>query len=237
MAEQAPGRTFGRVADAYARTRPRYQPAAVDRAGAELGLGPGATVLDLAAGTGNLTRALRERFARVLAVEPDEGMRALSDGEVLAGTAEEIPLADGSVDAVFVGEAYHWFDHARALPEIARVVRPGGGLAVLSRSWGEPEQPGLLPRPFATDLDEVWARFHAGRGAFPDLTAGLEGPVRFEETVALSGRDLVDLHLTASTPASIPAAEREAIAARAYPLMDASYEIRVVTMLYWRLLP
>jgi hypothetical protein len=60
--------------------------------------------------------------------------------------------------------------------------------------------------------------------------------VRFEETVALSGRDLVDLHLTASTPASIPAAEREAIAARAYPLMDASYEIRVVTMLYWRLL-
>jgi SAM-dependent methyltransferase len=237
LAERTPGRTFGRVADAYARTRPRYQPAAIDHAADALGLDAGATVLDLGAGTGTLTRALRERFARVLAVEPDEGMRARFDGEILAGSAEEIPLADGSVDAVLVGEAYHWFDHTRALPEIARVVRPGGGLAVLSRSWGEQEQPGLLPRSFAADLDEVWARFHAGRGAFPDLTADLEGPVRFEETIGISGRDLVDLHLTASTPASIPDDEREAIAERAYPLMNAMYEIRVVTVLYWRLLP
>jgi ubiquinone/menaquinone biosynthesis C-methylase UbiE len=237
LAEQTPGRTFGRVADAYARTRPPYQAAAIERAAAELRLGPDATVLDLAAGTGNLTRALRERFAHVIAVEPDEGMRARFAGEILAGAAEEIPLADDSVEAVFVGEAYHWFDHARALPEIARVVRPGGGLAVLSRSWGEQEQPGLLPQPFAAELDEIWARFHAGRGVFPDLTAGLEGPARFEETIAVSGRDLVDLHLTASTPASIPDDERDAIAERAYPLMDATYELRVVTTLYWRLLP
>ena len=235
MAEPAPGRTFGRVADAYARTRPRYTPAALDRAIAELALEAGATVLDLGAGTGNLTRALRERFATVVAVEPDEEMRARFDGDALAGSAEEIPLPDGSVDAVFVGEAYHWFDHDRALPEIARVVRPGGGVGVLSRSWGEQEQPGLLPRPFAAELDAVWARFHADR-RFPDLAAGLEGPVRFEETVPISGRDLVDLHLTASTPASIPDDEREAIAQRAYPLMDDRYDLRVVTALYWRLL-
>ena len=237
MAELVPGRTFGRVADAYRRTRPAYAPAALDRAAAELGLDATATVLDLAAGTGNLTRALRGRFARVLAVEPDQGMRAQFDGEVLAGTAEEIPLADEAVDAVFVGEAYHWFDHERALPEIARVVRRGGGLAVLARSWGEQEQPGLLPRAFAAELDAVWARFHAGRGAFPDLTAGLEGPVRFEESVRISGRDLVDLQLTSSTPASIADDERDGIAQRAYPLMDDAYDLRVVTDLYWRLLP
>jgi SAM-dependent methyltransferase len=224
------------VAEAYRRTRPAYAAAALDRAAAELGLDTGATVLDLAAGTGKLTQALRERFAHVLAVEPDEGMRAQFEGDVRAGTAEEIPLPDDAVDAVFVGEAYHWFDRERALPEIARVTRRGGGLAVLSRSWGEPEEPGLLPRPFAAELDAVWARFHAGRADFPDLTVGLEGPVRFEETVRISGRDLVDLHLTGSTPASIPADDREAIARRAYPLMDDAYDLRVVTDLYWRLL-
>ena len=64
--------------------------------------------------------------------------------------------------------------------------------------------------------------------------AGLSGPERFVETVRLSGRDLVDLHLTASTPASIPREERAAIAARAYPLMAPEYDLRVVTQLYWR---
>jgi len=105
-----PGTTFGRVAEAYARTRPPYPRAAVERAAVELGLGADATVLDLAAGTGNLTRTLRQVFASVVAVEPDVEMRAKFEGDLLPGTAEEIPLTDGSVDAVFVGEAFHWFD-------------------------------------------------------------------------------------------------------------------------------
>jgi SAM-dependent methyltransferase len=154
-AEPVPGRTFGRVAEAYARTRPPYAREAIERAAAELGLTHDATVLDLAAGTGILTRALREAFAHVVAVEPDAGMRAQFDGDVLAGAAEAIPLADVSVDAVFVGEAFHWFDAEGALAEIRRV---GGGLAVLSRSWGEMEQPGLLPPPFWAELEEVWTR-------------------------------------------------------------------------------
>jgi len=211
----------------------------VARAAAVLELRQDATVLDLAAGTGKLTTALRERFAQVIAVEPDDGMRAYIEGEAHAGTAERIPLADATVDAVFVGEAFHWFDWERALAEIGRIVRPGGGLAVIARSWGEQEQPGLLPQPFRDDLDEIWARFHEGPRDFPDWVAiaGLAGPERYVDEVRISGRDLVDLHLTASTPASIDDAERAAIAARAYPLMEPEYDLRVETELYWRTFP
>lgn len=235
-AEPVPGRTFGRVAESYARTRPPYPRAAIDRAAAELWLAADAVVLDLAAGTGTLTRALRGRFAEVLAVEPDAGMRERFEGNVLAGTAEAIPLADASVDAVFVGEAFHWFDYEAAHAEIRRVAR--SGLAILARSWGLKEQPGLLPAPFERDLDDVWRRFHADRTSrdFPhwDDVVRPDGHARFVDVVTLSGRDLVDLHLTASTPASIPAPEREAIARRAYPLMDDEYDLRVVTELSWK---
>ncbi len=229
-----PGKTFGRVAAAYARTRPPYSRAAIDRAATELGLTDDAIVLDLGAGTGNLTRMLRERFARVVAVEPDERMRAQFNGDVLAGSAERIPLPDAAVEAVFAGEAFHWFDYEPALEEIRRV---GAGLAVLMRSWGETEQPGLLPPAFWAELEEVWARFHTGtRDDFPDWKASMQpaGSETFVEAVRISGRDLVDLHLTGSTPASIAAEEREAIAARAYPLMEPEYELRVVTYLYWK---
>jgi SAM-dependent methyltransferase len=230
-----PGQTFGRVAEAYARTRPPYPRAAIERAAVELGLTSASTVLDLAAGTGNLTRSLREQFAQVIAVEPDAGMRAQFAGDVLVGSAEEIPLPDDAVDAVFVGEAFHWFDYERALEEIRRVARRG--LAVLGRAWGIKEQPELLPQQFHDDLDAVWAQFHGAQTHtdFPDWrdVVNPEGPVRFEETVIISGRDLVDLHLTGSTPASIPDAERAAIAERNYPLMAATNTMRVVTELYW----
>ena len=98
------------------------------------------TVLDLAAGTGRLTRELLALTPSVIAVEPVDGMRAhIRDAQTLVGTAEDIPVEDGSVDAVFVGEAFHWFDQPVALKEIARVLRPGGGLAVM---WnvGQPQE-------------------------------------------------------------------------------------------------
>ena len=235
QASASPGSTFGRVAEAYARTRPPYSRAVVEDAAAKLELDAGATVLDLAAGTGNLTRTLREVFANVVAVEPDPLMRAQFDGDVLAGSAEEIPLADGAVDAVFVGEAFHWFDFERAQAEIRRVAR---SLAVFGRVWGFKEQPELLPQPFVDELDAIWAQFHGGstHTDFPDWRDVVrpEGPERFVEHVRISGRDLVDLHLTASTPASIPDGERAAIAERAYPLMEDEYELRVVTELYWK---
>jgi len=100
-------------------------------------------VLDLAAGTGKLTRSLRASGARVVAVEPLPELRARLDAdEVLAGTAEAIPLADGAVDLVTVGDAWHWFDWARAAAELARVVRPGGAAALLWQTPGPDRAPG-----------------------------------------------------------------------------------------------
>ena len=91
-----------------------------------------ARVVDLAAGTGRLTRELARAGASVTAVEPVDEMRALiADAPAVAGTAESIPLEDAAVDSVFVAEAFHWFDPPLALPEIARVLRPGGGLALM----------------------------------------------------------------------------------------------------------
>ena len=124
---EARGLSFGGVAADYQRGRPGYPVRVVEVAG----LPPSAEVLDLAAGTGKLTQLLALHFDRVVAVEPDDALRALiEDAEVLAGKAEEIPLPDGSVDGVFCAEAFHWFDAERASAEIARVLRPGGSLVV-----------------------------------------------------------------------------------------------------------
>ena len=125
-------RSFGAVAGLYERGRPPYPPEALDWL-----LPPGVQrVLDLGAGTGKLTRQLAERGLDVVAVEPSDGMRAelariLPDVRALAGTAEEIPLEDGAVDAVLVAQAWHWVDPERAVPEAARVLAPGGTLGLL----------------------------------------------------------------------------------------------------------
>lgn len=124
---------FELSADAYERGRPGYPAAAVDWLVERLGIGPGRSVLDLAAGTGKLTRLLVPTGAEVIAVEPIAEMRAkIAGARVLEGTAEAIPLADASVDAVTVAQAFHWFRTDDALREIHRVLRPGGGLALVS---------------------------------------------------------------------------------------------------------
>jgi SAM-dependent methyltransferase len=128
-------RSFGARAADYAEHRPSY-PADGVRWALGAASRPVRDVLDLAAGTGKLTEALLPLGLTVTAVEPDDGMRTeLSDRfpqvTALAGTAEEIPLAAGSVDTVVVGQAFHWFDQPTALGEIARVLRPGGGFGAL----------------------------------------------------------------------------------------------------------
>lgn len=125
---------FGAQAATYEANRPDYPREAIRWALEPLGDITGARVLDLAAGTGKLTRMLLAAGLDTVAVEPDQGMlaqlrRGLPDVESHTGTAEEIPLPDASVDAVLVGQAMHWFDAERAYQEIARVLRPGGVLA------------------------------------------------------------------------------------------------------------
>ncbi|MEU6235111.1 class I SAM-dependent methyltransferase [Kitasatospora sp. NPDC047058] len=125
--------SFGAAAVAYAEHRPDYAQAAVQWA---LDPAPGMRVLDLGAGTGKLTATLVAAGADVIAVEPDAAMlaelrRELPAVRALLGSAEAIPLPDGSVDAVLAGNAMHWFDMAVAGPEIARVLAPGGVLAGL----------------------------------------------------------------------------------------------------------
>jgi SAM-dependent methyltransferase len=132
------GSSFGAVAAAYAEHRPDYPADAVRWCVAPTGRPvAGLRVLDLGAGTGKLTALLAELGADVTAVEPDEAMlaelrRQLPSVRALHGPAEAIPLPDGSVDAVLCAQSMHWFNMPRALPEIARVLVPGG---VLGAMW------------------------------------------------------------------------------------------------------
>lgn len=122
----------------YERGRPGWPLAVLEVVDA-----PKSTVLDLGAGTGKLTRLLAAAFDRVIAVEPAEAMRRVlvercPGVEVRSGSAEAIPVADGTIDLVFAAQAFHTFDGPRALPEIARVLRPRGSVVLL---WNLPAGP------------------------------------------------------------------------------------------------
>jgi SAM-dependent methyltransferase len=146
---------FSRSAEAYECARPGYPGEAVDHLVARLA--PGARVLDLAAGTGKLTRPLLAAGLDVVAVEPVAEMRAgLPDSvRALAGTAQAIPLPDGYVDAVSVGQAFHWFAEEAALREIHRVLCAGGVLGLLWNRRVEDD-------PVNCRISELLAPYRAG---------------------------------------------------------------------------
>jgi SAM-dependent methyltransferase len=135
-------RSFESVAREYERTRPDYPREAIEWAASQFGLARGARVLDVGAGTGKLTRRLVGAGFSVAAVEPggamlDELRLAVPEAETYEAPAEAIPLPDASIDAAFAAQAFHWFDRERALPELRRVLRPGGGLALVWNWWDE----------------------------------------------------------------------------------------------------
>jgi SAM-dependent methyltransferase len=127
---------FGAEADTYERARPSYPPDAVAWFVEKLRIRAGATVVDLAAGTGKLTRLLAPAGAGLLAVEPVAGMarvlhEALPAVPLASSTAEAMPFAAGSLDAVTVAQAFHWFDADRAWAELHRALRPGGRVGLV----------------------------------------------------------------------------------------------------------
>jgi SAM-dependent methyltransferase len=245
---RAPGDVFGRAAEDYELGRPDWPEEIVERALAELELGPADRVLDLAAGTGKLSRALVPRVGRVVAVEPDDEMRALlaravPEVELVAGKAEGIPLPENSVDAVFVGEAFHWFDGPQALAEIARVVRPRGGLALL---WNEPDKPVQPPVGEAVErvVDEAirrggepgGPRYRSGVWRDPFATAPFEelreAHLEYEATVDREA--LIAYVLSISSVASLPGDERAAVADRLRSLIEPRRYRRFLRAdLYW----
>ena len=207
----------------------------MDRAQEVLELDAGASVLDLAAGTGRLTQELRRRFAHVVAVEPDERMRAVH-GEALAGSAESIPLADASVDAAFVGEAFHWFDPAAAIAELARVLRARGGLAIFWTHWWETEPP--LPEPALKLLREPYERSRPQRRPPWDdaFAASPFEPLRYEraeDEVTVDPETLLTLYSTTSSLAALPPDERAGLFARVRPFLEESYRLPLRHELTW----
>ena len=218
---------FGSEAEAYEFGRPGWPLAAIDA----VGLPREAEVLDLGAGTGKLTRMLALRFARVHAVEPDPEMRRFILG-ALAGTAESIPLADRSVDAVFIGEAFHWFCDDAAVAEIARVLRPHGTLALL---WNVPlndvipdEVRRVVPHaPLGKFLTGEWRR------ALEDGPFGAIEENTFEHETLLSRDELVAFYSSFSWIASQPPDARRAEIERfAAALRGSSHLRRLRTELY-----
>lgn len=209
---------FATAAAEYERGRPGYPTAAL-RA---LELTPGLTVLDLAAGTGKLTRALAESGATVIAVEPVAEMRALLPSSVrpLDGTAERIPLEDGTADLVTVAQAFHWFDGAAALREIHRVLRPGGRLALIwnRRVESDPVNRAIdeLLAPYRPDAPtHRWDRW---RAAFDRTTLfGALEEQNFPNEQVLDADGLADRVGSTSFIASLPPPERSRVlsAARA----------------------
>jgi SAM-dependent methyltransferase len=242
----APPDAFGLAAEDYELGRPGWPEELVDEVAGELGLDARSEVLDLAAGTGKLSRLLVPRFARVVAVEPDDAMRAVLQrvvprAEALTGSADAIPLPVDALDAVFVAEAFHWFASDDVVAEIARVLRPRGGLVVMwnTRIERDPPFPEEADRLIDAAFDRGGApgisKVLAGEwrkplaGAFEELR---EAHVDREETI--SRAESIASLLSVSSIASQPEPTRRQLAERLRELApDRPYVRRLHTVVYW----
>jgi SAM-dependent methyltransferase len=234
---------FEREADAYDRGRPDYPSEVVAFLSAVLPLEPGVTVVDLAAGTGKLTRLLVPTGADVMAIEPVPAMRtilerALPTISVRDGTAEHTGIEAGGVDAVVAAQAFHWFDGSRAVAELARVIRPGGRLGIVFNVRDESD-------PLQAALGRIWAPHrgetptHRGgdwRSAFDE-----DGPFSplarrtFAFVQRLTPAALVDRAVSVSFIAVLAAPERQAVAEQVSELVRGRKELtlRYRTEVFW----
>jgi SAM-dependent methyltransferase len=240
---------FGRAAEAYERSRPDYPTEAIDRLIQELEMNRDCSVLDLGAGTGKLTRMLARTGAPITAVEPVEPMRraleaTVPGATVLAGTAEAIPAADGTFDAVVCAQAFHWFDGPRALVEIHRVLRTHGRFALV---WNLRDESVEWVRQMTEIIDRhqgdtpnertsQWRRAFSATDLFGTLHQ-----LRFQHRQALDEEGLVERVASISYIAALPEAQRDRVLdevrelARTHPeLADRDrFDLPYVTDLYW----
>ena len=200
-------RSFGSVAQAYDRGRPAYPVEAV----AWLAGGEAKVVLELAAGTGKLTRGLVDQGHAVFATEPDEAMlevlrERVPEVSAKVATAEEIPANDRSVDVVVVAQAFHWFDHGAALAEIARVLKPGGHLALVWNSRDE-------RIPWVRRMGEILGRQDLDTSSAEHLVQselfGFVEETTFKHWQEVNRESILDLARSRSNFATMDEAERE----------------------------
>jgi SAM-dependent methyltransferase len=234
------GLRFDPVAEDYELGRTGWPPDVVE--GVE-----GVAVLDLAAGTGKLTRLLVDRFPRVIAVEPLAGMRTVlerlvPEAEVLDGSAEAIPLEAASVDAAFVAEAFHWFDTSMAAAELARVLRPAGLLRLAFNVWKGPFRPslGAEARRLLEELEAKAGGTGAAKVVGGEWKRGFEGlPFAPLEERHVDHEDVLDQErvvaylVSTSSAAALPEGERWALReALLQALAPGEYRLEIDTQVY-----
>jgi len=242
-------RGFGASTHLYEQIRPEYPQAAIDMLVRELGIVRGRTILDVGAGTGKLTRALVRTGASVIAVEPLAEMRErLAESVPLAvpfdGTAEHMAIRDGSIHAIAVAQAFHWFDGDRALAEFHRVLAPGGRLGLI---WNVRDRRTPWVAAFdalvdAVDADRPDHQTGKWRAAFDRTTLfGILQEREVEHAQRLTPTEIVDRALTVSSITVLRDADRERVLDRFRELAATHPDVRgresvtlpYITKVYW----
>lgn len=239
---------FQAGAGPYERARPGYPAEAVAWLSDALRIRLGSRVVDLGAGTGKLTAPLADVGATVIAVEPVEAMRTrlaatLSSVAVVAAAAEALPIASGSVDAVVAAQAFHWFDADRALPEIRRVLVPGGRLGLM---WNARDRSVAWVAEMSAIVDaygDAVRRHESGewKSAFPAPGFGPLQEEVFRNNQPTTPDGVVDRVASTSFIAKLPDAERADVLDRIRSLVAShpetrdreAFDLPHLTRVYW----